>query len=418
MKIQPITVFEHQSLKIGENGFTQKHFDSLLKWLFKNKTTDDNSHYFSLVDHGIKFKSWVGILQVGNVFIEVLPKISNQKDSKELQNEWRKRLCEMLSFTKSLDIRQTENSKQNTKSQPLWEIFYKYYFELVQDLIKTGLIKSYKREETNRSSLRGKLLFSQQITKNIVHQEKFYTDATIYNRDSIINQVIFKALRMISSYPSLSHDIKSILENYDDIQDIRPDKINWDKVNYYKRERKTEKYQDALIFAELIIKGSNPDLNTGYYNVTGIMFDMNALFEKYVAQKMSKYLPGKIFAQKGGYIWENRLAKPDIIYRKSSSENIIFDTKWKKISAISEISTNDIFQQYMYCKRFKAKKAFLIYPWYTNFDFGEMILEDSITVETIEVFKLSPYKVADENTALGVLFWKWKDFNYEKNNDK
>ena len=409
MKVYNITVFEHQVLKVGTKGFTQKHFESLSKWLFKNQTTEDNSQYFSLVDHGVKFKSWVGILQIGNTYIEVLPKISNQNDSPEVRNEWRNRLCRMLCVTKALDIRQTENTNQSTFEHTLWEIFYRYYLSLVQDLIKSGLIKSYRHEEANRTALRGKLLFSKQITKNLIHQEKFYTDASVYNRDSLLNQVILKALKIISTSPLIFNDAKSILETFEDIQDIVSKKINWEKVELLKKERKTEKYQYALSFAELIIKGTNPDLDSGYYSVTGIMFDMNALFEKYVAQRMSHFFPNKIFAQKGARFWETRLAIPDILYKKNNKENIIFDTKWKMLTNKTDISSGDIFQQYVYCKLFSAKKAFLIYPWYANLDFGEVLLEESISDNDLELLKTSPYNVNDEDTSLGIIFWRWND---------
>lgn len=409
MKVYNITVFEHQVLKVGTKGFTQKHFESLSKWLFKNQTTEDNSQYFSLVDHGVKFKSWVGILQIGNTYIEVLPKISNQNDSPEVRNEWRNRLCRMLCVTKALDIRQTENTNQSTFEHTLWEIFYRYYLSLVQDLIKSGLIKSYRHEEANRTALRGKLLFSKQITKNLIHQEKFYTDASVYNRDSLLNQVILKALKIISTSPLIFNDAKSILETFEDIQDIVSKKINWEKVELLKKERKTEKYQYALSFAELIIKGTNPDLDSGYYSVTGIMFDMNALFEKYVAQRMSHFFPNKIFAQKGARFWETRLAIPDILYKKNNKENIIFDTKWKKLTNKTDISSGDIFQQYVYCKLFSAKKAFLIYPWYANLDFGEVLLEESLSDNDLEILRTSPYNVNDEDTSLGIIFWRWND---------
>ena len=408
MKVHNITVFEHQVLKIGAKGFTQKHFESLSKWLFKNQTTEDNSQYFSLVDHGVKFKSWVGILQIGNTYIEVLPKISNQNDSEEIQNEWRNRLCTMLSVTKTIDIRQTEKTSQSTYQHTLWEIFYRYYLTLIQDLIKSGLIKSYRHEEENRTALRGKLIFSKQITKNLIHQEKFYTDASVYNRDTLLNQVILKALRIISTSPSIFNDAKSILECFDDIQDIDSKKINWEKVELFKKERKTEKYQYALSFAELIIKGTNPDLNSGYYSVTGIMFDMNALFEKYVAQRMSHFFPKKIYAQKSKYFWEFHTARPDILYKKNENENIIFDTKWKKLANKTDIASGDIFQQYVYCKLFSAKKAFLIYPWYSSLDFGEVLFEESISDNDLEILKTSRYNVNDEDTTLGIIFWRWK----------
>lgn len=159
----------------------------------------------------------------------------------------------------------------------------------------------------------------------------------------------------------------------------------------------------------MIIKGTNPDLNSGFYSVTGIMFDMNALFEKYVAQRMSHFFPNKIFAQKGRRFWETRLAIPDIIYKKNNNESIIFDTKWKKLANKTDIASGDIFQQYVYCKLFGAKKAFLIYPWYSSLDFGEVLFEESISDNDLEILRTSPYNVNDEDTSLGIIFWRWND---------
>lgn len=409
MKTYNITVFEHQVLKVGFNGFNQSHLDSLSKWLFSNQTSDDNSQYFSLVDHGIKFKSWVGIFQIDNIYIEVLPKVSSEGDSETVQKQWRKRLCKMLSYTKTLDIRQTDYASQEIENRPLWEIFYNHYLHLVEELIKTGLIKNYIHEVKNRPALKGKLIFSKQVNKNMVHQEMFYTDASEYSRNSLLNQVIFKALRLISRYPSISKDAKSLIEDFAEIEDIDSRKINWDKIDLLRKERKTEKYKEALSFAELIIKGFNPDLNSGHHDVLGIMFDMNKLFEKYVAQKMSLAMPGRISAQNAGYVWKSRKAIPDIVYKRSSNENVILDTKWKKIASELDISTADIFQQYVYCRKFDSRRAYLVYPFYSELHFGCELVENNICDESIYVFNENDKFRTVDDCSLGVLFWKWND---------
>lgn len=79
------------------------------------------------------------------------------------------------------------------------------------------------------------------------------------------------------------------------------------------------------------------------------------------------------------------MAIPDILYKNSDSENIIFDIKWKKLASKTDIASGDIFQQYVYCKLFSAEKAFLIYPWYTNLDFGDVLREEVIIDNDIEV---------------------------------
>lgn len=58
-----------------------------------------------------------------------------------------------------------------------------------------------------------------------------------------------------------------------------------------------------------------------------------------------------------------------MIYRGSglSEENIIFDTKWKKLDPSGRsrnygISTADMYQMYAYAKRYKANDVWLLYP--------------------------------------------------------
>ena len=72
MKIEPIRIFEHESLKIGEKGFTEKHLKLLSKYLGDKE--GDDFPYYSLINNGVKFKQYVGVISVGDIQIEVLPK--------------------------------------------------------------------------------------------------------------------------------------------------------------------------------------------------------------------------------------------------------------------------------------------------------------------------------------------------------
>ena len=65
-----IQVFEHQRLKYDKSGDFQKlHFDAMVKFneLHQNK-------YFTIGHNGIVFKNYVGVVQIGGLTIEILPK--------------------------------------------------------------------------------------------------------------------------------------------------------------------------------------------------------------------------------------------------------------------------------------------------------------------------------------------------------
>ena len=84
-----IQVFEHQALRIGEQGFSKADFDALV--LFNQRHADK---FFVVRHNSLKFTSYVGVLHVGGLTIEVLPKADRTEIGGE--NKWHRALIEML----------------------------------------------------------------------------------------------------------------------------------------------------------------------------------------------------------------------------------------------------------------------------------------------------------------------------------
>ena len=65
-----IKVFEYDSLKIDTEDFQKTHWEAL-GWY----NEDNGDKFFSLTPNAVKFSHYVGVIQVGNLTIEILPKI-------------------------------------------------------------------------------------------------------------------------------------------------------------------------------------------------------------------------------------------------------------------------------------------------------------------------------------------------------
>jgi 5-methylcytosine-specific restriction enzyme subunit McrC len=84
--LKKIQVFEHQTLHYGRDydsvSFEEKHFIALAKLneYHKNK-------YFTIVHKGIKFSQYVGVVQIDDLSIEILPKSDNSTDEKMFGKE-------------------------------------------------------------------------------------------------------------------------------------------------------------------------------------------------------------------------------------------------------------------------------------------------------------------------------------------
>ena len=89
---KPIQVFEHESLRVGQKGFTGDQWEALIKL---NELHEGK--YFNVIHKGIKFTEYVGVIQTNGITLEILPKID-----KEEGTDWREVLIAMLKVCKKL----------------------------------------------------------------------------------------------------------------------------------------------------------------------------------------------------------------------------------------------------------------------------------------------------------------------------
>ena len=91
-----ITVFEHQKLQLHK-GINQQQLESLQAFYGEKGVP-----YFSLIHHGVKFNSYVGVIQVGTTTIEILPKADRQPNPDT--SSWRSLLIGMMQAVGTIKV--------------------------------------------------------------------------------------------------------------------------------------------------------------------------------------------------------------------------------------------------------------------------------------------------------------------------
>ena len=97
-RIPPIQVFEHNKLRIGDFGFNQNHFDAMVLFNEKNQ-----NKYYTIIHKGVLFSSYVGVIQIGGLTIEILPKADNSENP-DKKRTWRDVLLSMLKVCKHIQV--------------------------------------------------------------------------------------------------------------------------------------------------------------------------------------------------------------------------------------------------------------------------------------------------------------------------
>lgn len=355
-----ITVFEHEKLLVGK-GFSHEQFKALQKYY------GNGVPFFKLIFNGVQFNEHVGVIQVGNTLIEVLPKADKNPHTDNENKKWRDILINMLRAVGGFDIKQTSSSNLKIKPNTILDLYFELFVKEVEYLVHSGLIKQYRKIEANVTALKGSLQFSKHIQQNLIHKERFFVRHTVYDVEHTLHFIIYKTIRLlkqINTNAALNSRIGAMLLMFPEMPELKISENTFDKLNF---NRKNQHYKKAIEISKLILLQYHPDVNKGRNHVLALMFDMNLLWEQFVYASLRKHKASetKIKAQTFKYFWKpangNRSKiKPDILIENKSG-NIVLDTKWKNLNGYNP-SPEDLRQMYVYHDYFEANRVALIYP--------------------------------------------------------
>ena len=350
-----IQVFEHQKLKYDESGdFQELHFDAMVKFneLHQNK-------YFTVIDKGILFKSYVGVVQIGGLTIEILPKADKKADADK--NLWQSVLLNMLKVCKRIRVESVSETQLKKRHHSILDVYFEMYLAEIERLVNKGLIKRYQKNQSNQNALKGKLLFAKNIQQNLVHRERFYCEHQVYDRNHLLHQILYKGLRILKTFvnDALRDRLNRLLFEFQEIENIEISEKHFRKIVF---DRKNSDYQKAFDIAKIIILNYSPSLNYGSENLLTLLFDMNALWEEYIFRILQKHKKDeeKVFSQESKRFWKNKCIRPDIILQ-IEQKTFVIDTKWKIIET-NNPSDEDLKQMFVYNLHWDAEKALLLYP--------------------------------------------------------
>jgi 5-methylcytosine-specific restriction enzyme subunit McrC len=357
-----IQVFEHHTLKVDETAkFNLAHFTALEKYGYKTK-----EKYFSVGNKRIKFNNYVGVIQVKNLTIEILPKADLGSDDQVSKDKWHNALISMLQECKLIKLNAISNAKLKLKSASILDLYYDLFLSETETLFKHGLRKNYRVKRVNLNKVKGKILFTKHISINAFHKERFYIEHKIFDANNKLNQILYKALivlKTITHNPNHNIRINKLLLNFEGLTDQNITSRWFETLKF---DRNTERYRQALTLAKLIILRYSPDLKGGNENVLAIMFDMNLLYENYIYRKLKAIQSNseipliQIREQNRTPFWESRGLRADILI-ETKGKRFVIDTKWKVLND-DKPSDNDLKQMFAYNLHYDTDLSILLYP--------------------------------------------------------
>ncbi len=363
----------------------------------------------------VRAKQFVGILKVNNKNITVLPKIFDKKESlsteglsplnideekKEEKNYIIKNLLVMLSYTKKLNIKESDIAKLG-KTDTLLEVFIYIFAKELIGLLKKDFKKNYNDISENSSFLKWKLLFAQHIKNNLFNKSKFFIKYENMDENILLNIFLKSCSEKLLKITNSRENYKLLKKINFILQDI--DSRNFQNISSLKTiklNKQNNIYKWVFSLAKMLYFWNSPDFSKNNQDNFSILFDMNILFEEFLSEFMKKNITKinkkllSINSQVANkYVFkENKFnLRPDILLKYKNSKKIIIDTKYKKLINNKNknfwVSSSDIYQMFMYGMRYfeeqEERKIILLYPEYwEKIDSKDFYISE----EKIEIF--------------------------------
>ncbi|MCO4473261.1 McrC family protein [Streptococcus infantarius] len=344
----------------------------------------DIEEFLKPIKNGVQANNYVGVLQTkSGLTIEILPKIAGRTEE-ATDTRVRQLFLEMLKAVRSINGKNFRLTNLNTKKNNLLEVFISKFLNESDMIIKRGLKSSYVTVQSNEKFLKGKLLMTQQLRRNIVNQSYFFNEYDEFMTNSAENQLIKTTLEYLLKNSRDNNNLRIIREQlvYFEFVDLtNSPEQTFQKVSI---GRNYTYYEQTLNWCRIFLSRKSFTSFKGSSLAFAVLFPMEEIFEAYIAYMMKKSIPdANVSAQDKKYSLFDRTnetkavyrLRPDLVVRFEDNRTIIADTKWKVLDSTGPSQT-DLYQMYAYYTRYRHKsenvdKVVLIYPYSSSYSENE-----------------------------------------------
>ncbi len=347
-----------------------------------------------VLEHGrkaLRARGIVGVITSGDAVLEILPKIDVAGgDQVERNRQIRRRLVHMLAVAMDLRIDAGQMTSLDTQSETLLEILIRIFSEKLTDAVRHGMPRRYLQHEDDLPVLRGRLDTKRQFSRLAAEPSRLACRYDALTPDIALNQIMKAATSRLSRMARSGDNQRRLRELsfvYADISDVPRSVLPWADVVI---DRTNGRWKELLNLARLLLGDRFQTTSSGGSEGFSLLFEMNVLFEEYIARMLQKGLAGTDLhvTSQGGRMYclqaeEKGLfqTRPDLIVKRGNQVVQIIDTKWKRIANRLDdpkagVSQGDVYQMMAYGQLYGCDSLTLLFPHHAGLHSSDGLQDD------------------------------------------
>ena len=324
---------------------------------------------------GLRARGVVGVIATPGCQLEILPKIEGAGESGVHDTTLRHRLIHMLAIARNIRIDAGAITQLGWQRHTLLELLIRLYCSKLADAVRQGIPQQYTDQEDDLATLRGRLDLTRQFSTLAVSPQKLACRFDARSPDIALNQVMRAAIDKLSRVAQAPDNQRALSElsfAYSDISKVPPNALRWDLIVL---DRTNTRWRELLSLARVLLGDRHLQTSAGHNDGYALLFEMNLLFEEYVARLLARALADTDLSvsMQGGHrdcLFDGEAGRfrtrPDLIVRQGGRIALIIDTKWKRITRIDDpkqgVSQADVYQLMAYGRLYDCPHVVLLYP--------------------------------------------------------
>ena len=334
-----------------------------------------------VLEHGhkaLRARGVVGVIAADGCALEILPKIDFPgEDGEKAIGSIRQRLVHMLAVALDMKIDAGQVTALDWQRDTLLETLIRLFSEKLADAVRQGMPRHYIEHADDLPMLRGRLDVMRQFTTLAAEPARLACRYDALTADVAINRIMKAAVTRLARVARTGDNQRRLRElafAYADLADVPVAALPWHQVVL---DRTNARWRELFNLARLLLGERFQTTSAGGSNGFSLLFEMNTLFEEYVARMLRRALADgdlRVISQGGRlYCLETEdkrglfQTRPDILVKLGDTVVQVIDTKWKRIAAGMDdakqgVSQADVYQMMAYGQLYRCGHLTLLYP--------------------------------------------------------
>src|SRR5574340_158874 len=210
----------------------------------------------------VRCKQYIGVVTLGERTLELLPKIE-QAEGDSADSVVRHNLLKMVLTAFDLEAHWAGEGQVHIQRETWLELLIRLFCRSLADQLRRGVARKYRLENGDLATVRGRILLTEQLRRNLVHQERTACAFDELDANHPLNQLFKYTLgRMlrVSSSASTQQEVRELLPAFECVDDVPPT-ATW--LKGIRTDRLTDRFEFCLKLARIFVSGESPDVTSG-----------------------------------------------------------------------------------------------------------------------------------------------------------